>query len=81
MRTTLTLDDDVYSKLEVEARRQGKSFKEVVNHYIRMGLNSRRAGAASKPFVVKAMPMGLRPGVSLENIGELLDQIEGPLYR
>ncbi len=32
VRTTLTLDDDVLARLEREARREGKSFKEIVNN-------------------------------------------------
>jgi hypothetical protein len=34
-----------------------------------------------KKFVVKPSAMGLPPGLSYDNIGELLDAIEGPLHR
>lgn len=43
MRTTLTLDDDVQARLEREARREGKSFQEVVNYYLRWGLTAHQA--------------------------------------
>jgi hypothetical protein len=42
LRTTLTLDDDVYRKLEAETRRTGRSFKVVVNERLRVSLIAAR---------------------------------------
>ena len=80
MRTTLTLDDDVVRKLKAEMHRSGKSFKETVNECLRRGLNARREIEPAKPLVVRARPLGLRPGLSYDNIGELLEQVEGPTH-
>ena len=38
MRTTLTLDDDLFMALNERARESGRSFKEVVNEALRRGL-------------------------------------------
>ncbi len=82
MRTTLTLDDDVAEKLRQETRRTGKPFREVVNETIRRGLESRRKGQARTRFRVIARDLGnLRPGLSLDNVAELLDRAEGPRRR
>ena len=81
MRTTLTLDDDVAAKLQVEARKAGQSFKETVSRLLRLALNARREPPKMKPFKVRAWAMGVRPGLNYDNIEELLDQIEGPLRR
>ena len=81
MRTTLTLDDDVRARLEQETRRSGRSLKEVVNESLRLGLNARQTMKPGRKFVVRARNMGLRPGLSLECIAGLLDQVEGPLHR
>jgi hypothetical protein len=80
VRTTLTLDDDVAAKLKTEVRRSGKAFKEVVNALLRRALNA-KAPAGGKAFRIDARPMGLRPGIDLDNIGQLLEQLEGPLHR
>ena len=80
MRTTLSLDDDIAAQLKQETRRSGKSFKEAVNHYLRLGLTASKHQLRKK-FVVKPLAMGLPPGLSYDNIGELLDAIEGPLHR
>ena len=81
MRTTLTLDDDVAAKVKSEARRSGKSFKDVVNEALRRGLTDRRSVRAQK-VTIRARDLGkLRPGLSLDSIGELLEQVEGPVHR
>ena len=81
MRTTLTLDDDVAAKVKLETRRSGKSFKQVVNEALRRGLAERRTTRAHK-FTIRPRDLGnFRPGLRLDSIGELLEQIEGPLHR
>ena len=82
MRTTLTLDEDVAAKLKAETRKTGRPFREIVNESIRRGLAAPRPAVGRRPFRVAARDLGaLRPGLSLDNIGELLDSIEGPLHR
>jgi hypothetical protein len=81
MRTTLTLDDDVAAKLKAEARRTGRPLRDVVNDTLRRGLASQRATGPRKPFKVKARDLGLKPGLSLDNVAELLNQVEGPVFR
>lgn len=78
MRTTLTLDDDVAAKLREGCRETGRSFKEVVNETLRLGLNARRQQAPDRPFSLRARDLRLRPGLSLDNVAELLEQVEAP---
>jgi hypothetical protein len=83
VRTTLTLEEDVASKLKAEVRRSGKPFKDVVNEYLRLGFQGR--GPRPKPdppFEIHPRDLGaLRPGLSLDNIGDLLEAAEGPAHR
>ena len=82
MRTTLTLDDDVAAKLKSRARRSGRPFREVVNEALRTGLAERPHASARARFVVKPRDFGaLRPGLGVDNIGDLLERIEGPQHR
>ena len=79
MRTTVTLDDDVAAKLKAEARRTGKPFRVVLNEHLRVALSGPRRPGGRPTFRVAARDLGaLRPGLSLDNIGELLDLAEGP---
>lgn len=82
MRTTLTLDDDVAAKLTRLARRTGRAFREVVNETLRRGLVNQKPVKGQEPFRVRARDLGaLRPGLNLDNIAELIEEIEGPLHR
>ncbi|MBN1610647.1 MAG: ribbon-helix-helix protein, CopG family [Polyangiaceae bacterium] len=79
MRTTLTLDDDLGARLEQLARQGHRSFKDVVNEVLRRGLDAKPPPA--RPFKVDARDMGLRPGRSLDDIGDLLEQLDGPGHK
>lgn len=82
MRTTLTLDEDVAAKLRAEARRSGRPFREVVNEALRRGLVTPPRRAPRERFRVNARDLGARrPGLNLDNVAELIEQVEGPLHR
>jgi hypothetical protein len=81
MRTTLTLTPDVEDKIKSEMRERGVSFKEAVHSLIRLGYETRQKEPPRKPFKIEARDLGLRPGLNYDNIGELLEQVEGPFYK
>ncbi|MEL6339491.1 MAG: DUF2191 domain-containing protein [Myxococcota bacterium] len=82
MRTTVTLDDDVAEKLKAEERRSGRSFKETLNATLRRGLALKKRVKKAERFRVVARDLGsLRPGMNLDNVAELLEQVEGPMAR
>ena len=81
IRTTITLEDAVHSKLKAQMRKTGKSFKETVNEALRAGLLTQRAGQKAKPFKIRPRNMGLKPGYSLDKPWDLIEEIEGPGYR
>ena len=80
MRTTLTIDDDLAGLLKRRARELGVPFKEAVNRTIRAGLGEaakRRRGAAPKTI---PHSFGFRPGVDLDKLGQLADELEAEAY-
>ena len=81
MRTTLTLDQDVAAKLKTVMRQTGRSFKDTVNETLRSGLAWQDRVKKQKPFKVHARNLGLRPGLDYDNIGKLLEQVEGPFHK
>ena len=81
MRTTLTLDRDVAAKLRDEMARTGASMKDVVNVFLRRGIESPREEDLASPFAVKACPMGIREGFDIDDIGGLLDLLDGAARR
>jgi len=82
VRTTLTLDEDVASKLKTLSRRSGRSFRDIVNETLRRGLVTAAARAPRDTFEVQPHDFGrVRPGLSLDDVSGLLEQVEGPLHR
>ena len=79
MRTTLSIDDDVANLLKKEMRQSGSSLKQTVNRLLRLGLTA--APARGKPFAVHPRNLGLPPGLSYDNIEELIESLEGAQHR
>lgn len=77
MRTTLTLEPDVAKLLKEEQHRTRRSFKEVVNQALRRGLTREEKPASRRSrFKVRARHCGFRPGVDLDRLNQLVDELE-----
>lgn len=77
IRTTVTLDEDVYARVLEESRRRASPFKQTINDLIRAGLHAKPAKAT---FRLVPRDMGVYPGLSYNKTEELLEQLEGPLH-
>jgi len=76
VRTTLTLDPDIAAKARKGAAKLGKPLKEIINAALRIGLEQVLNPSKAKPYCTTPRPMGLREGLSYDNIGELLARAE-----
>jgi hypothetical protein len=72
MRTTLTLDLDVSVRSREAAARAGLSLKQVINTALRIGLDEMLKREVSKRYRTEPRAMGLRGGLSYDNVAELL---------
>ena len=73
---------NVRAEMMAEMRRTGKTFRETVNEYLRRGLMSRVPEKARTAFRIRPRDIGrLLHGLSLDNVGDLLERIEGPAHR
>lgn len=78
MRTTRTIDDDLAAKLKTEAQRAGRPFPRDAAPGLEIG----RATARRRAFKLTARDLGnLKSELSLDNIAELIEHVEGPLHR
>jgi hypothetical protein len=84
MRTTLTLDDDVASRLERLRAETGQTLKEVVNEALRLGLRAieepPRLHEAS-PYRTPSESLGGCSIGSLDDVAEALAAVEGDAFR
>jgi hypothetical protein len=74
VRTTITLEDDVYNRIREESAKSSKSVKEVINDAIRSGLS---APKGKRTFGVTPRDLGFLPGLNYDKISDLLDYIDG----
>ena len=75
MRTTLTLDPDVARRLAQEVKR-GRGMKAVVNEALRRGFHLPTAAEPPPPFEVEPHPYAFKPGVDLDRVNQLVDELE-----
>jgi len=80
VRTTLSLDEDVSKLLRREIRRSGSSLKAAVNHFLRLGLMA-SGKQQNKAFIVRPRALGLPPGLSYDNVEELIETLEGSSHK
>jgi hypothetical protein len=74
MRTTTTIDPDVFEQLKSYARSRNLSFKAALNHLIRAGLVAERGGM--RAYTMPTHSMKLRPGIDLTHALRLADSLE-----
>ena len=76
MRTTLTLEPDIADRVSREVRRTGLSMKDVVNQALRTGLGIGGKPPRPRPFRVEPHSFGFRPGIDLDRLNQLVDELE-----
>lgn len=82
MRTTLTLDDDVAVLIAALRRKQGTSFKDVVNEALRRGLKDMTVPPKQHPpFRTRSVSAGRVLIGSIDNIAEVLAIAEGEDFK
>lgn len=81
MRTTLDIDEAVGKRLRAYATAHSLQLKEAVNELLRKGLSESSRRSRAKPYRTKPKDVGLQPGLSYDNVAELLEAAEGPLRR
>jgi len=81
MRTTVTIDDTVEKQLRQYAGNHSLKFKQALNEVLRKGLAEANKPQKAKAYKTRPRKVGLKPGLNYDNVAELLEQVEGPVYR
>ncbi|MEQ1949397.1 MAG: hypothetical protein ABL995_19560 [Bryobacteraceae bacterium] len=77
----MTLDDDVHERAKDFSKSHGLPFRQALNELVRAGLRAEKTAKPSRNFRIKPQHLGLRPGLSYDNIENLLEIGEGELHR
>jgi hypothetical protein len=81
IRTTITLDDDVLSRVKDESRSRGKSFRDTLNDLLRLALVNLDSTPRGRKLNIKPTHMGYRPGLNHDDIASLLEYGESEQHR
>jgi hypothetical protein len=73
MRTTLTVDDDIFEAAQAQARASGKKLGEVISQLARRGLRASADTASKNGLPVFQVP-GNAPVIPNSRAKELLDE-------
>ena len=76
MRTTITLDPDVYEKIRDRMRESRRGLKEVINQALRAGLRPNGRAVDAGRFVVEPHPCSFKVGVDPDKLNQLVDELE-----
>lgn len=79
MRTTTTLDDDLYALIERRAKETHRPFKTVLNEVLRRGVSALAAEVAKPARKVEIRPfagMKFMPGVDPDRMNQISDELE-----
>lgn len=79
MRTTLTIDDSLMAEVKALMRKSGGTFRGTMEEVVRRGIAAiRERRKKPRPYVPTSWPLGIREGLSIDDIQGLFDQIDGP---
>jgi hypothetical protein len=78
MRTTLTIDDDLFDRIRQEAALSRRRFKDVLNQRLRLGFAAGNPkGKNGQKFEVNPLTTkGFAPGVDEKKLNQLFDALE-----
>lgn len=75
MRTTVTIDPELQTRVRDIARERGISFREALNDVLRRGLGQ-RSPDGGHPYEVPVRALGLRSGIDLDKAFALAAELE-----
>ena len=78
MRTTVTIDDELFHRVREEAARTRRRVRDVLNDRLRLGYAKQgKSKSSASRFIVKPFATkGFAPGVDERKLNQLLDTLE-----
>ena len=76
MRTTVNISDDIVRDLREQSALSGRSFREVMEESLALGLARLPKPARRQEFRVQPHPLGLKAEFQEMSLNQLYDQVE-----
>jgi len=76
MRTTININDALLEEIRRRAGASGRSFRNVFEEIISMGLACSKKAKTKRRVRIQARPLGLKPAYHNISLNQLYDQLE-----
>ena len=76
MRTTITIEEELYRRLKASAARQGRTVSDLIGDAVRDALRPRRGPIAELPPLPTFGGSGVVAGVDLADVRSLVDVMD-----
>ena len=80
MRTTVTIDEELFVQIEELRRREGLSFKGALNQLLRAGLQYQGQPPKPTAYHTPTRKLGLRAGLDATKLNQLVDELEAETF-
>ncbi len=79
MRTTVRLDPGLLTKAKQEARKRGETLTSLMERGLRLAISGshKTARSARARLPTSKATGGVRPGINLDDTGDVLDRLDG----
>jgi ribbon-helix-helix CopG family protein len=76
VRTTITIEEELYRRLKASAARQGRTVSDLIGDAVRDALRPRRGPVTDLPPLPTYGGSGVMPGVDLADLRSLVDVMD-----
>jgi hypothetical protein len=76
MRTTISIDEDLYRRLKASAAKQGRTVSDLIGDALRDALRARRVPARELPPLPTFGGSGVIAGVDLSDLRSVVDAMD-----
>jgi len=76
MRTTLTINNTIDSRLRKIAETQHRSYKDIINEALASGLQSMEITEPAAVYKAKTFDFGLKEGIDETKFNQIYDELE-----
>lgn len=81
VRTTLTIDDDLFDAIEQYRQKKNLAFRTAINDLLRSGIRSEAIQPQAKSYSGPTFDSEIQPGIDPNRFNQLVDELETEAFK
>ena len=81
MRTTLTIEDDLFDAIEQYRQKKNLAFRTAINHLLRSGIGAEAIQPQAKAYTGPTFDSEIQPGIDPNRFNQLVDELESEAFK